>query len=98
MASRPSQEKIAIVGAGMGGLAAAIDLARRGLSVVVFERGGRQMDQSPYWWEGLDGSRVLAITARQYAQALEELADTACAHDHERTEQDVLLADGAVQP
>ena len=41
MASRPSQEKIAIVGAGMGGLAAAIDLARRGLSVVVFERGGR---------------------------------------------------------
>ena len=37
--------------------------------VVPFAGGGRQIDQSPYWWEGLDGSRVLAITARQYAQA-----------------------------
>ena len=36
---------------------------------IPFAGGGRQIDQSPYWWEGLDGSRVLAITARQYAQA-----------------------------
>ena len=40
----------------------------------------------------------LPMDPLQYAQALEELADTACAHDHERTEQDLLLADGAVQP
>ncbi len=37
--------------------------------VTPFTWGGRQMDQSPYWWEGLDGSRVLAISARAYAQA-----------------------------
>lgn len=36
---------------------------------IPFAGGGRQMDQSPYWWEGLDGTRVLAITARTYAQA-----------------------------
>ncbi len=34
-----------------------------------FVWGGPQMRQSPYWWEGLDGSRVLAISAVVYAQA-----------------------------
>jgi hypothetical protein len=37
--------------------------------VIPFAWGGRRMDQAPYWWEGLDGSRVLAITTRTYAQA-----------------------------
>jgi hypothetical protein len=37
--------------------------------VTPFAHGGRQIDQSPYWWQGLDGSRVLAITTRAYAQA-----------------------------
>lgn len=37
--------------------------------VIPFQWGGRAMDQQPYWWEGLDGSRVLAITTRAYAQA-----------------------------
>jgi len=34
-----------------------------------FVWGGPQVHQSPYWWEGLDGSRVLAISAVVYAQA-----------------------------
>lgn len=38
---QPNEKRIVVVGAGMGGLAAAIDLARRGCSVVVAEKGPR---------------------------------------------------------
>lgn len=35
----------------------------------VFRYAPRQLQQSPFWWEGLDGSRVLAIFTQGYAQA-----------------------------
>jgi hypothetical protein len=35
----------------------------------VFHHSDRRMIQSPFWWEGLDGSRVLTVLTRSYAQA-----------------------------
>ena len=35
---RPVTDRVLIIGAGMGGLAAAIDLAARGIEVELFER------------------------------------------------------------
>ncbi len=37
----------------------------------VFRYAPRQLQQSPFWWEGLDGSRILAIFTQGYAQASE---------------------------
>lgn len=35
----------------------------------VFKYADRRMQQSPFWWEGMDGSRVLTCFAFGYAQA-----------------------------
>ncbi len=35
----------------------------------VFKHADKRMFQSPFWWEGLDGSRVMAVFTRSYAQA-----------------------------
>jgi hypothetical protein len=35
----------------------------------VFSHADKRMVQSPFWWEALDGSRVLALFTRGYAQA-----------------------------
>jgi len=35
----------------------------------VFKYADKRMIQSPFWWEGLDGSRVMAVFTRGYAQA-----------------------------
>ena len=34
----------------------------------VWMHADKQMIQSPFWWEGLDGSRVMAVFTRSYAQ------------------------------
>ena len=35
----------------------------------VFKHADKRMFQSPFWWEGLDGSRVMAVFTRSYGQA-----------------------------
>ena len=35
----------------------------------VFMHADKRMIQSPFWWEGLDGSRVMAVFTRSYGQA-----------------------------
>ena len=35
----------------------------------VFMHADKRMIQSPFWWEGMDGSRVMAIFTRGYAEA-----------------------------
>ena len=83
--------KVAIIGAGMGGLAAAMDLARVGCEVDIFERAGvpggkarrlrpMQTDSSQQDIEGIDAGP----TVFTYREVFEQLfADAGCRLDEE---------------
>src|SRR5690554_491308 len=52
-------KKIVVSGAGMGGLAAALGLARKGFQVAVFEQAASHRELGAGLWISVNGARVL---------------------------------------
>ena len=63
----PAQQKVAVIGGGLGGLAAACTLAARGYSVVLFEKspwlGGKAAELSEAWFRFDMGPTILTVPA-----------------------------------
>ena len=51
--------KVAVVGAGMGGMACALGLARRGMDVTLYEQAGEHRELGAGLWISMNGARVL---------------------------------------
>lgn len=59
MSKENSNRKIVIAGAGMGGLATALGLARKGFQVAVYEQASEHRELGAGLWVSVNGARVL---------------------------------------
>src|SRR5687768_9383826 len=98
-----SRRRVAVLGAGIMGAAAAINLARRGFDVTVFDREHAPMSAASRWNEGkihlgyIYGADPTLATAQhlltgglQFEDRLRELVDGDLA-GHSTTEDDLYL-------